>query len=183
MFGALPPVAALRLLRVSTNTRRRRALPGTLRKTRVDRNFPCAAPASTRSLRTATAVGACAGLVLALALRWIALGSPLPSAPHAPLAGEPLGLRLLVAGSAALEGLRLFAFPGRLTMKSSSVVPKLVTTDVDIISSIVLISSLILYGCSHLVDIGGVPDRIRTCDPLLRRQPLCPLSYWGMICS
>ncbi len=24
---------------------------------------------------------------------------------------------------------------------------------------------------------GGVPDRIRTCDPLLRRQPLYPLSY------
>jgi hypothetical protein len=23
----------------------------------------------------------------------------------------------------------------------------------------------------------GVPDRIRTCDPLLRRQPLYPLSY------
>jgi 4a-hydroxytetrahydrobiopterin dehydratase len=23
----------------------------------------------------------------------------------------------------------------------------------------------------------GVPGRIRTCDPLLRRQPLCPLSY------
>ena len=25
---------------------------------------------------------------------------------------------------------------------------------------------------------GGVPGRIRTSDPLLRRQPLCPLSYW-----
>ena len=24
---------------------------------------------------------------------------------------------------------------------------------------------------------GGVPGRIRTCGPLLRRQPLCPLSY------
>jgi hypothetical protein len=24
---------------------------------------------------------------------------------------------------------------------------------------------------------GGAPGRIRTCDPLLRRQPLCPLSY------
>ena len=24
----------------------------------------------------------------------------------------------------------------------------------------------------------GVPGRIRTRDPLLRRQPLCPLSYW-----
>ncbi len=25
---------------------------------------------------------------------------------------------------------------------------------------------------------NGVPGRIRTRDPLLRRQPLCPLSYW-----
>ncbi len=25
----------------------------------------------------------------------------------------------------------------------------------------------------------SAPDRIRTCDPLLRRQPLYPLSYWG----
>ena len=24
---------------------------------------------------------------------------------------------------------------------------------------------------------AGVPGRIRTCDPLLRRQPLYPLSY------
>ena len=37
----------------------------------------------------------------------------------------------------------------------------------------------------HLPDVvrqlgtkNGVPDRIRTCDPLLRRQPLYPLSYW-----
>ena len=26
----------------------------------------------------------------------------------------------------------------------------------------------------------GVPGRIRTRDPLLRRQPLCPLSYWDV---
>ena len=26
--------------------------------------------------------------------------------------------------------------------------------------------------------VGGVPGRIRTRDPLLRRQPLYPLSYW-----
>ena len=26
-------------------------------------------------------------------------------------------------------------------------------------------------------DLRGVPGRIRTCDPLLRRQPLYPLSY------
>ena len=26
----------------------------------------------------------------------------------------------------------------------------------------------------------GVPGRIRTRDPLLRRQPLCPLSYWDI---
>ena len=31
-------------------------------------------------------------------------------------------------------------------------------------------------GCSAL-GCYGVPGRIRTCDPLLRRQPLCPLSY------
>ncbi len=71
--------------------------------------------------------------------------------------------------------------PWRLTMKSSRVLPKLVTIDVDIASSIILISSPMLYGCSHLVDIGGVPGRIRTRDPLLRRQPLCPLSYWDVI--
>ena len=27
---------------------------------------------------------------------------------------------------------------------------------------------------------NGTPGRVRTCDPLLRRQPLCPLSYWGL---
>ena len=27
---------------------------------------------------------------------------------------------------------------------------------------------------------GGTPGRIRTRDPLLRRQPLYPLSYWGL---
>ena len=26
----------------------------------------------------------------------------------------------------------------------------------------------------------GAPGRIRTRDPLLRRQPLYPLSYWGI---
>ena len=26
---------------------------------------------------------------------------------------------------------------------------------------------------------SSAPGRIRTCDPLLRRQPLCPLSYGG----
>ncbi len=28
----------------------------------------------------------------------------------------------------------------------------------------------------------GVPGRIRTRDPLLRRQPLYPLSYWDAMC-
>ena len=28
---------------------------------------------------------------------------------------------------------------------------------------------------------NGTPGRVRTCDPLLRRQPLCPLSYWGLM--
>jgi hypothetical protein len=27
------------------------------------------------------------------------------------------------------------------------------------------------------------PGRIRTCGPLLRRQPLCPLSYGGLALS
>src|SRR5262249_1906256 len=27
--------------------------------------------------------------------------------------------------------------------------------------------------------LAGAPGRNRTCDPLLRRQPLCPLSYRG----
>ena len=27
--------------------------------------------------------------------------------------------------------------------------------------------------------INSAPGRIRTCGPLLRRQPLCPLSYGG----
>ena len=30
---------------------------------------------------------------------------------------------------------------------------------------------------------AGVPGRIRTRDPLLRRQPLYPLSYWDAFCS
>src|SRR4051812_29292071 len=28
-------------------------------------------------------------------------------------------------------------------------------------------------------NVESAPGRIRTCDPLLRRQPLCPLSYRG----
>jgi hypothetical protein len=27
--------------------------------------------------------------------------------------------------------------------------------------------------------VSSAPGRIRTCGPLLRRQPLCPLSYGG----
>src|SRR5438093_7140234 len=27
---------------------------------------------------------------------------------------------------------------------------------------------------------AGAPGRTRTCNPLLRRQPLCPLSYGGL---
>ena len=34
-----------------------------------------------------------------------------------------------------------------------------------------------LKGRSSNVDYDGIPGRIRTDDPLLRRQPLCPLSY------
>jgi hypothetical protein len=29
--------------------------------------------------------------------------------------------------------------------------------------------------------LGSTPDRTRTCDPLLRRQLLYPLSYWGRV--
>ena len=35
----------------------------------------------------------------------------------------------------------------------------------------------ILHKSRENRDWNGVPGRIRTCDPLLRRQPLYPLSY------
>ena len=37
-----------------------------------------------------------------------------------------------------------------------------------------------LRGKASSVDYDGVPGRIRTDDPLLRRQPLYPLSYRDM---
>ena len=57
------------------------------------------------------AAGAVLGTITALALRAAALGSPWPSAPHAPLAGEALLARLAVSGRAIVEGLRLLVLP------------------------------------------------------------------------
>ena len=64
-----------------------------------------------RAALGAVLAGAGAAVLAWLALRWQALGAPLPAAPHAPLAGEPLAARLQVAGRALLEGLRLLAAP------------------------------------------------------------------------
>lgn len=52
-------------------------------------------------VQLAALLGAGLGLALALGMRGLALGTWLPAAPHAPLAGEPLGERLLM-GLAAL---------------------------------------------------------------------------------
>ena len=46
-----------------------------------------------------------------LVLRAGALGSPLPSAPHAPLADVPFFERLVYASRSLLEGWRVFFFP------------------------------------------------------------------------
>ena len=56
-------------------------------------------------------VGVVVGLIGYLALRNAALGEWMPSAPHAPLAGEPLIERLRLAGAAGLEGLRIAILP------------------------------------------------------------------------
>jgi len=66
--------------------------------------------ASRRAL-PATLLGAALGLALYLALRHLALGSPWPSAPHAPLADAPLAERLAVAGRAQLTLARLVLWP------------------------------------------------------------------------
>jgi tetratricopeptide (TPR) repeat protein len=59
----------------------------------------------------AVAAGGAVAVGAAVAARWLALGEPFPSAPGAPLAGEPLGARLTFAGRALLEALRLVAWP------------------------------------------------------------------------
>jgi tetratricopeptide (TPR) repeat protein len=73
--------------------------------------LPLVALRHSRKLGAQAAVGAVLGLTLAAALRAAALGSPWPSAPHAPLAGHGLLTRLTVAGRAMVEGLRLLAWP------------------------------------------------------------------------
>lgn len=57
------------------------------------------------------AAGALVGLAAYLAMRHAALGEWIPSAPHAPLAGEPMGERLRLAGGAGLEALRITLLP------------------------------------------------------------------------
>jgi tetratricopeptide (TPR) repeat protein len=64
-----------------------------------------------RAVAVASLVGSLIGLACYLSLRARALGSPLPSAPFAPLAGEPIGTRLLFAGRGLLEAGRLAIAP------------------------------------------------------------------------
>jgi len=68
-----------------------------------------------RALALATAGGCGAALCAYFALRAAALGSPLPAAPFAPLAGEPLATRLRFGGHGLLEGLRTALAPFGLT--------------------------------------------------------------------
>ncbi len=60
---------------------------------------------------TACALGSVVGLVLVALARASALGSILPSAPHAPLADNTLGERLVFGGRALVEGLLLAVWP------------------------------------------------------------------------
>ena len=64
-----------------------------------------------RAFRPAAFGGVALALGIYLLLRAMALGSPLPEAPHAPLAALPLSERLVFAGRGFLEALRLFFFP------------------------------------------------------------------------
>lgn len=64
-----------------------------------------------RRMAVASLVGSALAVAGYLVLRWMALGSALPSADFAPLAGEPLAARLAVAGRAFLEAARLAAMP------------------------------------------------------------------------
>lgn len=63
----------------------------------------------------ACALGIVVGLAIYGYLRNVALGSPFPSAPHAPLASAPLGQRLHVAGAALVEAGRLLCAPTEVT--------------------------------------------------------------------
>lgn len=61
--------------------------------------------------RIACVLGIALSVLAYLGLRWWALGSPWPSAPHAPLAGVALIDRVAIAGRAFLEGLRILVWP------------------------------------------------------------------------
>lgn len=73
--------------------------------------LPLVAGRTSRRLALSAAAGVALALVAYGALRARALGSPWPRAPAAPLAHVALPERLLVAGRAQLEGLRLLVWP------------------------------------------------------------------------
>lgn len=64
-----------------------------------------------RRMAWSSAAGCALALLIYGALRAQVYGSPLPSAPHAPLAAADWHERLLVGGRAALEALRIVAAP------------------------------------------------------------------------
>lgn len=61
--------------------------------------------------RVASLLGVSLSVLAYLGLRWWAVGSPWPSAPHAPLADAALIDRVSIAGRAFLEGLRILVWP------------------------------------------------------------------------
>jgi tetratricopeptide (TPR) repeat protein len=69
--------------------------------------------ARSRQLALACAAGSALAICAWLFARGYALGSFFPEAPHAPLAGTPLGERLAVGGAAVGEALRLLVAPIR----------------------------------------------------------------------
>jgi len=73
--------------------------------------LPTIAARRGRAALARTAMGCALGAAAVFALRAQALGSPWINAPNAPLADEALAERLLVAGRAILEALRLCACP------------------------------------------------------------------------
>lgn len=73
--------------------------------------YPLLAARASRKAALCALAGCAVGVGAYLALRAAALGSPWPSAPHAPLADADLAQRLLVAGRAQLELARLALWP------------------------------------------------------------------------
>jgi tetratricopeptide (TPR) repeat protein len=69
------------------------------------------ADAGELSARVSAALGLVVAAALYFSLRELALGQLLPHAPHAPLAGEPLGARLAAAGGAMAAGWRTLTWP------------------------------------------------------------------------